>query len=160
MSCARVLIGLCLIAEQLVHGTAFLDVVLEQVEKLLGGLQSLCIANFRLRTYKNLGSHGDIIYGQDISVDIIHSNGILMMAHIECGIWRTIVLLKMDSIGQVAHLHHDLEGFLDQIDGGPTKETSEGFPITLSGFDLASFGFCLMLIEIHLVNILNASSHN
>ena len=70
------------------------------------------------------------------------------------------MLLKVDRIGQAAHLRRDLEGFLNQIDGGPTKETSEGFPITLSGFDTACFGLCLTLIEIHLVNIPNASVHN
>ena len=104
-------LGLCSIAEQLVHGTAFPDVVLERVDKLLGGLQSLHSTNFRLRTYENLDSHGAIIYGQDISIDIICSNGFLMMVHIECGIRRMIVLLKMNSLGQAAHLRHDLEGF-------------------------------------------------
>ena len=94
--------------------------------------------------------HGAIIYSKDIGVDVVRSDGFLMMAHIECGIWRMIVLLKVDCIGQAAHLRHDLEGFLDQIDGGPTKETSEGFPIMLSGFDTACFGLCLMLIEIRL----------
>ena len=71
-----------------------------------------------------------------------------------------IVLFKMDNIGQAAHLLCDLEGFLDQIDGGPTKEASECCPIPLSGFDSACFGLCLMFIEIRLVNIPNASIHN
>ena len=47
-----------------------------------------------------------------------------------------------------------------QINGGPTKEMSEGFPIMISRFDSACFGLCLTLIEIRLVNILNASIHN
>ena len=74
-----------------------------------------------------------------------------MTVHVECGIQRTIVLFKMDSIGRAAHLRHDVEGFLDQIDGGPTKETSESFPIMLPGFDMMCFW--LTLAEIHLVNI-------
>ena len=71
-----------------------------------------------------------------------------------------IVLFKMDSIGQVAHLRRDIEGFLDQIDGGLTKEASECFPIPLSRFDSACFRLCLTFIEIRLVNIPNALIHN
>ena len=70
------------------------------------------------------------------------------------------MLFKMDSIGQAAHLRRDLEGSLYQIDRGPTKETLESFPIMLSGLDSARFGLSLMLVEICLVNILNASIHN
>ena len=70
------------------------------------------------------------------------------------------MLLKMDRIGQAAHLRRGLEGFLNQINGGPTKETSESFPITLSGLDSARFGLCSMLVEIRLVNIPSASIHN
>ena len=70
------------------------------------------------------------------------------------------MLLKMDCIGQTAHLRRGLEGFLNQINGGPTKETSESFPIILSGLDSARFGLCSMLVEIHLVNIPDASIHN
>ena len=84
----------------------------------------------------------------------------MMTAHIQCRIRRAIVLLKMDRIGQVAHLGRDLEGFLNQVEGGPTKETSESFPITLSGLGLACFGLRLTLVEICLVNIPNASFHN
>ena len=151
---------MCSVAEQLVHGTTLPDVVLKRVDKLLGGLQSLCIANFRLCAYEDLGTHGAIINSGDIGVDIVRSDGFLMMVHIECGIRRVIVLLKMDRIGQAAHLRRDLEGFLNQINGGPTKETSESFSITLSRLDSARFGLCSMLVEIRLVNILNASIHN
>ena len=47
--CPRTDLSLCSVAEQLVHSTTFLDVVLKRVDKLLGGLQSLHIANLRLR---------------------------------------------------------------------------------------------------------------
>ena len=83
------LTNLCLhsIADQLVHGPAFSDVILKQVDKLLGELQSLRITQLRTHTYKNLGSHGAIIYGRDIGIDIICSDGFLMIVHVECGIW-------------------------------------------------------------------------
>ena len=112
------------IADQLVHGPAFLDVILKRVDKLLGGLQSLRITHLRTHTYENLGSHGAIIYGWDIGIDIIRSDGFLMMVHVECGIRGTARLLQMDSIVQSAHLHCSLKGFLDRFDRGPTKETS------------------------------------
>ena len=113
------------IADQLVHGPAFSDVILKRVDKRLGRLQSMCIAHLRFHTYEDLGSHGAIIYGRDIGIDIIGSDGFLMMLDVECGIRRMIVFLEMDSIGQLAHLSHSLEGFLNQINGGPTKELSE-----------------------------------
>ena len=71
-----------------------------------------------------------------------------------------IVLLETDSIGQAAHLHCNVKGFLNQINGGPTKETSESLPIMLTGFDSMCFRLRLMSIEIHLVNIPNASIHD
>ena len=70
----------------------------------------------------------------------------------------TTMLLQMDSIGQSAHWHRSLKGFLNRFDRGPTKETLESFPITLPGFDMTCFW--LTLAEIHLVNIPNITIHS
>ena len=119
----------------------FRYVILKRVDKLLGALKALCITHHRFHTYEDLGSHGAIIYGRDIGIDIIHSDGFLMTVHIECGIWRMIVLFEMDSIGQAAHLHCSLKGFLNQINGGPTKETSEGFQSRSLGLTHRASGY-------------------
>ena len=157
MSCTRILISVCARSlSNLSMAPHFRMLSVSKLTNCLGDFNP-CASQTSDSVPTKIWAHGAIIYSRDISIDIVRSDGFLVMAHIECRIWRTIVLFKMDSIGQAAHLRRDLEGLLDQIDGGPAKEASECFPIMLSGFDSACSGLCLMLIEIHLVNITNAT---